>query len=114
MDMTHAGQFEVGDSPTGEQEEVPYQKEQDSGVFARMDAGLQSGHQAPESATVRQPHTCMYCKSLLDCPDAFQDPHAYQFHEGASKDSPTALRFSCLLCSTAMTWERAGHASGWT
>lgn len=111
MDVTHA---EVGYFPTGAWEEARYQKAQKSGMFAPMDAGLQSGHQAQESGTVRQTHTCMYCKSLLACPDAFQDPHAYLFHEGASKDSPTALRFSCLLCTTELTWERSGHASGWT
>jgi hypothetical protein len=113
MEVTRTGEAEVGHSPTDASDEPRYQNEQNRSMLASMDAGLQPGNSAPDPGAVRQAHTCMYCRSLLDCPDAFQDPHAYLFHEGASHDSPTALRFSCLLCSTALTWERAGHAPGW-
>ena len=100
-------------TPTEGSEEDLYKQRVGSGIFARMNAGLQSNRTREEPGASGLLARCMYCRSLLDCPDAFQTPHQYLFHEGVSKSSATALRFSCLLCTTKLTWQQTGPNAGW-
>jgi len=78
-----------------------------SAVSRRMPVG-----QEPIGATID--HSCRHCAGLRSNEGPPRPPHEYLFHEGRSKSSPTASRYTCLICNTEMILERMGTLAGWT
>ena len=58
-------------------------------------------------------HPCRHCSELKAGVNPSHAPHEFLFHEGRSATSPTASRYTCLICNTQLTLERMGPSAGW-
>jgi hypothetical protein len=67
-----------------------------------------------DSVTTKIGHPCRHCVDLTSGANPRRTPHEYLFHEGRSSLSPTASRYTCLICNTELIFERMGLCAGWT